>query len=391
MDDEPELLEISKIFLEMDGLIRITSVTGGEEALRLLRECGFDAIISDYRMLVMNGIELLKEIRSQGDSTPFVIFTGKGREDVVIHALEEGADFYLQKGRDPHAIYAELSHNVRRAAERRSADLALRKSERRLNRAEEVAGLGHWELHLNEGIMKGSRGAARLYGLDHTEMPYGAVKGIPLPEYRPILDEALKNLIERAERYDLTMRNRRRSDGKVLDIHTLAEYDPVKKVVFGVLHDVSAQKRAFDSLVKARDQLRMAMDMANIVTWEYDLASDRVTFDMQFHSFFGTRVDTNWESRMSFSEYSARFLPPEAEKVFTAEFKMAIDSKDPAYVRRLEHGYMRDDGRKGILMVVFRVVTDQNGAIVKLIGTVQDITDLRKEDSRLADEQDGND
>lgn len=60
----------------------------------------------------MNGITLLREIRSTSD-IPFILFTGKGREEVVIDAINSGADFYLQKGGDPAAQFAELGHKIK--------------------------------------------------------------------------------------------------------------------------------------------------------------------------------------------------------------------------------------------------------------------------------------
>jgi DNA-binding NarL/FixJ family response regulator len=48
---------------------------------------------------------------------PFIIFTGKGREEVVIEALNSGADFYIQKGGDPKAQFAELAHKIRQAVQ----------------------------------------------------------------------------------------------------------------------------------------------------------------------------------------------------------------------------------------------------------------------------------
>ena len=57
----------------------------------------------------MNGIEFLKKVRASGNTIPFVLFTGRGREEVVIEALNEGANFYLQKGGEPKSQFAELS------------------------------------------------------------------------------------------------------------------------------------------------------------------------------------------------------------------------------------------------------------------------------------------
>ncbi len=80
----------------------------------------------------MDGIEFLKQIRSSGNSIPFIIFTGRGREEVVIEAINSGADFYLQKGGDPNSQFAELSHKVKIAVERKRAANALKQDEFRL-------------------------------------------------------------------------------------------------------------------------------------------------------------------------------------------------------------------------------------------------------------------
>ena len=69
----------------------------------------------------MDGIVFLKTVRSQGNTIPFIIFTGKGREEVVIEALNSGADFYLQKGGDPKAQFVELAHKIRQAIQIKGA------------------------------------------------------------------------------------------------------------------------------------------------------------------------------------------------------------------------------------------------------------------------------
>jgi len=134
VDDEPALLEISKVFLEQTGEFTVTTVGGAGEALRTLEETGpFDLVISDYQMPERDGIELLREIRSRYPDLPFILFTGRGREEVAIRAFELGADFYLQKGGDPRAQFAELTQKVRQAIRRRRAEEALKKREQQLN------------------------------------------------------------------------------------------------------------------------------------------------------------------------------------------------------------------------------------------------------------------
>ncbi|MEN6610997.1 MAG: PAS domain S-box protein [Methanoregulaceae archaeon] len=132
VDDEPDLLEIGKVFLEQSGEFEVVTLTSAEDALPKLSQKKYDAIISDYQMPGMDGIEFLKRVRESGNSVPFIIFTGRGREEIVIQAINAGVDFYLQKGGDPASQFAELENKVRQAVRRSAAERALFESEKRL-------------------------------------------------------------------------------------------------------------------------------------------------------------------------------------------------------------------------------------------------------------------
>ncbi len=131
VDDEPVLLDVGKIFLERSGALAIETVPSAREALSRLGERIYDAVIADYQMPGMDGIGLLKETRQSFGDIPFILFTGRGREEVVMEALNHGADGYIQKGGDPESQFADLEHQVVQAVERRRAVQALRDSEER--------------------------------------------------------------------------------------------------------------------------------------------------------------------------------------------------------------------------------------------------------------------
>jgi len=128
VDDEECLLEIGKTFLEMDGSMQVEVSTSAQVKLQEWGTTSYDVIISDYEMPLVNGIEFLETLRLRGDRTPFIIFTGRGREEVVINALNAGADFYIQKGGAPRAQFAELTHKIKKAAERKRTEYALEQS-----------------------------------------------------------------------------------------------------------------------------------------------------------------------------------------------------------------------------------------------------------------------
>jgi PAS domain S-box-containing protein len=121
VDDEPILFNVTRIHLEMAGDISVDVSSSAKEAIEKIHAHEYDVIVSDYEMPVMNGIELLKLLRNEGNDTPFIIFTGRGREEVIIEALNSGADFYLKKGSEPRTAFSTLGGMIREAVRRRES------------------------------------------------------------------------------------------------------------------------------------------------------------------------------------------------------------------------------------------------------------------------------
>ena len=128
VDDEEILRDVSKLTLESNAKdINVTTFSSPKEALEHLKTKTPDAIVSDYAMNPDDGISFLIQVRLIYDGLPFILFTGRGKEEIVIQALNEGADFYLQKTGDAKSLYAELEHMVRKAIERRTNEKTILK------------------------------------------------------------------------------------------------------------------------------------------------------------------------------------------------------------------------------------------------------------------------
>jgi PAS domain S-box-containing protein len=230
IDDEPALLEITRLYLERSGEFTVTTCAGGREALALLEEVGFDLIISDYQMPEMDGITLLKLVRSRFRNIPFILFTGKGREEVVIEAFENGADFYIQKGGDPRSQFAELSNKIRYAISRKRAEQALRESEERLTLALEGAELGTWDYTIETGETVCNERWARMLEYSPEESSFSLLSWESLvhPEDLPGAKGEFQRHIEgKVPRYEAEYRVRTRSGGwiSVLDKGKVIERD----------------------------------------------------------------------------------------------------------------------------------------------------------------------
>lgn len=130
VDDEPAVLDVTRLFLEKTGGIEPVCCNSAPDALALLDVEPFDAIVSDYDMPDMNGIEFLNSLRNSGNSLPFILYTGRGREDVVIEALNSGASYYIRKGGLPKPQFTELAHIISQAIEKSRYEEEIRESQR---------------------------------------------------------------------------------------------------------------------------------------------------------------------------------------------------------------------------------------------------------------------
>ncbi len=133
VDDEPNLLKVVEIILEETGEFAVDTAASARTALDSMDISSYDVIISDYQMPDMDGIEFLKHVRREYGTIPFIIFTGRGREEVVIEAINNGADSYLQKGGNPKAQFAELVHRIKQAVRGRKAELSLSSQKRQFS------------------------------------------------------------------------------------------------------------------------------------------------------------------------------------------------------------------------------------------------------------------
>ena len=122
VDDEEMFLEIAKDYLERSGDLAIDTANSVYRAMEMLERTSYDVVISDYQMPGLTGIDLLKYIRQKDDQIPFLLFTGRGREEVAIEALNNGADFYLQKDSHFRSQFVQLEHEIREAIRRRHAE-----------------------------------------------------------------------------------------------------------------------------------------------------------------------------------------------------------------------------------------------------------------------------
>ncbi|MFB6228157.1 MAG: PAS domain S-box protein [Halobacteriales archaeon] len=109
VDDDADLAELTATYLEReDDRFGVETTTMPEKSLTRL-DGDVDCIVSDYDMPGMDGIELLEAVREEYPDLPFILYTGKGSEEVASEAITKGATDYLQK--EPGTTQYELLAN----------------------------------------------------------------------------------------------------------------------------------------------------------------------------------------------------------------------------------------------------------------------------------------
>ena len=108
VEDDPNLREAVCDTLELAGQA-VVSAPGGEEALRLLDGQPVSLVVSDVRMMPMDGITLLKEIRSRHAHLPVVLMTAYADVDRAVEAMRSGACDFLLKPFEPKALLEHVA------------------------------------------------------------------------------------------------------------------------------------------------------------------------------------------------------------------------------------------------------------------------------------------
>lgn len=103
VDDEKEFLEIMSERMTARGM-EVTTAESAEDALTLLEKEAFDAIVMDFQMPEMDGIEALKAIKKKNPELQTILLTGYATVEKTVEAMKIGAADFLEKPADLEAL-----------------------------------------------------------------------------------------------------------------------------------------------------------------------------------------------------------------------------------------------------------------------------------------------
>ena len=173
VDDDPGIVDLTASFLtRFDDAFSVYTSTDPEAALERIRNERIDCVVSDYEMPGMDGLELLERVTEFDGDVPFILFTGRGSEEIASEAISAGVTDYLQKETGTEQ-YTVLANRIQNAVEQTRSRRALAESQRRLSRFIDQSPLGTIEYDETFTIVRVNEAATEITGYDAADLVGG--------------------------------------------------------------------------------------------------------------------------------------------------------------------------------------------------------------------------
>ena len=249
VEDDAALSKVAKHCLELHGSFDVDIASCVDAAKEKMKMKTYEVIVSDYMMPGKDGLQFLKELRQKGDKIPFIVFTGRGREEVAIKALNLGADGYFNKLGDPETVYGELAHGICQALKIAKGEEALRESEERYRLLFEQSPIGIGILSLDGVVVDANRAMQTVTGYCKVELEkINLTELIVNPKQRK---ELIEDLRRHATAIDLMVRLKHKDD-TLYDASMTVTRIRIRDEDFlqTTLQDITEHKRAGENLRK---------------------------------------------------------------------------------------------------------------------------------------------
>jgi PAS domain S-box-containing protein len=378
VDDDPSVLDLAEAYFEREfDAAAVTSVTDPEAALDRLDGDSFDCIVSDYDMPEMDGLEFFEAIPERHRKIPFVLYTGKGSEEIASQALNVGVTGYFQKG-GPEQL-RRLANRVDQAAdEYRTKEIADRYST-------VIEALGYPVYVVDEtGVFRFvNEPFAELTGYDREEIigeKPGFIKGdAAVQEAEDRLGTILSDDGPDVQHFAVDIVPK---EGEPIPCRDHMAALPYEGDSFdgsvGILRDVSdeRERRAeLETKTRALDEAPVGITITDPTQEDNPMVYVNDRF-----------VEMTGYGREESIGVNCRFLQgPDTEEESVQALREAIDADEPTTVELLNY---RKDGTEFWNRVSIAPIRDADGTVTHWVGFQEDITAFKDRETALERQND---
>ncbi len=387
VDDDLDIRQALSDFLEHEGY-HVQVAGTGAEAIAQVKQHHFGAVVLDIGLPDLDGLSVLKVIQEVDPKLPVIILTAFTTKEKTIGALGQGAFAYLTKPYNRDELKATLRRAVgvkALAVKAEHVEHALSESEDRFRSVMQSATDAIILADQNGNIISWNQAAQRLLGYSEEE-----VMGQPLTVIMPARYRE-KHLVG-FQRVKET--GQARLIGKTVELHGLrkdgSEF-PLELSLgtwktntgpfySGIIRDITDRKRAQEALKESEERLRLALTTAHLGTWDWQIQSGQVIWSGNVESLFGL-------PQGSFVGTYGAFLDcvhPDDRELVTQAITRAVEEGTDYDI---EHRIVWPDRSIRWLACSGQVLRDNTGQAVRMLGTVQDITERKRVEEDLRESQ----
>jgi PAS domain S-box-containing protein len=380
VDDNADMREYLKTLVEKKYYV--ITACNGMEALHKIQDRTPAIILSDIMMPIMDGIQLLKEVKQNPKTStiPVILLSARAGEEAKILGYDIGADDYLIKPFSSKELLARIRAQLKITSSRQHA-------ERQLKNLFMQAPVAICIFRGPEYIIEvANEKMLELWGkkAEHiiNKPVFEAIPDAKDQGFEQLLDSVYKTG-KRFVAPELPINLLRNGVYEKVFVKFVYEalFDEAGSVigVMALSDDITEQVMARQKIEEAEERLRLAVEATELATWDLDLKTSEIVHSPRLAEIFGHSKD----KKISHIQMRSQINPEDLKEVIEKRFELAMQTGIYNYDARL----IKPDKKIRWIRTQGKVVFDKNKTPLKLIGTLRDITDEKNSQQKLQDSE----
>jgi PAS domain S-box-containing protein len=378
IEDDPKDAELIQDLLETDDIAcQVTRVDTQAALVASLEQGGIDLILADYSLPSFDGISALRLAMKACPDVPFIFVSGTLGEEVAIEALKIGATDYVLKTRLSRLVPSVLRalREATARAERKRAEESLRQSETYLAEAQRLSGTGSFGWNVSSGEIYWSEETHKIFEYDRAVKPtLELVFRRTHPGDRDLVQQTIDRASEARENLDFEHRLLM-PDGSVKYLHVLAralERSSGNLEYVGAVMDVTAAKRAEETLRESEAYLAEAQRLSHTGSWAWAPATGEIRYcSEECYRVLGFNPHGGQPRFETFFERTHPDDQPRVAKTLERATRERVEFE-------LDDRVVYPGGEIRDVHVVGHPVLSPSGDLVEFVGTLMDVTERKR-------------
>ena len=389
-DDNADLRRYVARLLE--GRYRVQAVGDGAAALAAARANVPDLLIADVMMPRLDGVGLLRELRSDERlrAIPVILLSARAGEEARAEGLGHGADDYLVKPFSARELLVRVESLLRSTAMRREIDREVRDGAERLRLALDAGRMGTWEWDIAASRVQWSPALEALHGFAPGTFPgtFEAYQRDVHPEDRERVQRAIAESLTGEGDHQLEYRIRR-ADGSERWVEGRGRLfrdergRPLRMI--GVCADITERKRADQAVRESEERYRKVLALMPAGVYICEAPSGKISYFNEHAARLWGRAPALGDSEERFCG-SYRLYWPDGRPLAHADTPMAVALREGRGCRNVEAVVERPDGSRITALVNIDPLHDAHGRLSGALNVFHDITSLKRAEEALREE-----